>query len=154
MLDLPAARHLLDDELGVHPHLDLGGRVEVERRLQAGDQAAVLGDVVGRPADRRRPLGEHPAGVGVPHERAVAGRARVAPRSAVRLDDEAGAVTGPDSAVRTRIRPQFSQRTTSCGSALRTADSSLPYSSSRQPWHARALSIAAPVLPVWVRIRS
>ena len=35
----------------------------------------------------------------------------------------------PDSAVRTRIRPQFSQRTTSCGSALRTADSSLPYSS-------------------------
>ena len=53
-----------------------------------GDQAAVLGDVVGRPADGRRPLGEHPPGLGVAHERAVAGRARVAPRPAVRLDDE------------------------------------------------------------------
>jgi hypothetical protein len=126
MLDLPAARHLLDDELGVHPHLDLGGRVEVQRRLQAGDQTAVLRDVVRRAADRRGTLGQQPAGLGVPHERAVAGRARVAAGSAVRLDDEPASRHSPDSAVRTRIRPQFSQRTTSCGSAARTAASCEP----------------------------
>ena len=129
VLDLPAARHLLDDELGVHPHLDLGGRVEVERRLQAGDQAAVLGDVVGRAADRRGPLGQQPPGLGVPHQRAVAGRARVAPRPAVRLDDERGRApqqaSGLGGARPGSGRSSRSART-SCGSALRTAASSLP----------------------------
>ena len=110
--------------------------------------------LVARPTDAARSASTRPV-VGVPHQRAVAGRARVAPRPAVRLDDEARltrrpvatwptARHSPDSAVRTRIRPQFSQRSTSCGSALRTAASSLPYSSIRQPWQARWRSGAAP----------
>ena len=94
--------------------------------LQARDQAAVLGDVVGRPPHGRCALGEHAPAVGVAHQRAVPGRTGIAPRPAVRLDDQPPRTHRPDSAVRTRIRPQFSQRTTSCGSALRTADSSLP----------------------------
>ena len=53
VLDLPGALHLLDDELGVHPHGD-PRRAELARGLEPGDQAAVLGDVVGRDADATR----------------------------------------------------------------------------------------------------
>jgi hypothetical protein len=88
VLDLPAARHLLDDQLGVHADLHAGGRIQVQHGLQPRHQAAVLGHVVGGSPDRRGPLGQHPAGVGVPDQRAVAGRPRVAPRPAVRLDDQ------------------------------------------------------------------
>jgi hypothetical protein len=86
VLDLPAAGHLLDDELGVHPHLDLG-RVQLCRGAQAGEKAGVLGDVVGRDTQRLGALGEHLAGVGLAHHRAVAGWSRVAPRSPISLDD-------------------------------------------------------------------
>ncbi len=79
MFDLPAPAHLLDDELGVHPDLDVGVRGEVGRGTQPGDQALVLGDVVGRPADRARPLGQDRTGVGVADERPVPRRARIAP---------------------------------------------------------------------------
>jgi hypothetical protein len=88
VLDLPAARHLLDDQLGVHADLDAGGGVQVEDGLQPGHQPAVLGHVVGGPAYRGGALGEHPSRVGVAHQRAVAGRPGVAPRSAVGLDDQ------------------------------------------------------------------
>ena len=108
VLDLPAARHLLDDQLGVHPDLDLGVRGELGRQLQAADQAAVLRDVVGRHPDRRAVLGDHLAGVGVLEHRAVRRRARVAARAAVGLDHDPlvseGVGHSPDSGVRTRIR--------------------------------------------------
>jgi hypothetical protein len=58
VLDLPAAAHLLDDQLGVHPDLDLG-RLELEGGRQARDQPAVLRDVVGGPPDPGGPLGQH-----------------------------------------------------------------------------------------------
>ncbi len=51
VLDLPAARHLLDDELGVHADVDPGVRVQFAGGAQAGQQAPVLGDVVGGDAD-------------------------------------------------------------------------------------------------------
>ena len=88
VLDLPATRHLLDDELGVHPDLDPGVRRELRRQLEPGDQAGVLRDVVGRHSDRGAVLGDHLTGVGVLEHRAVRCRARVAPRAAVRLDQD------------------------------------------------------------------
>ena len=51
VLDLPAPGHLLDDELGVHPHRDPASAPSSAAAAQPGDQAAVLGDVVGRDAD-------------------------------------------------------------------------------------------------------
>ena len=89
VLDLPAAGHLLDDELGVHPHLELGVRGVLAHELEPGDEAAVLGDVVRGDADGLAALGDHLAGVGVAHEGAVGGRAGVAARAAVGLDDDA-----------------------------------------------------------------
>ena len=47
VLDLVDAGQLLGDELGVVDQLDLG-RAELARALQAEQQPAVLGDVVGR----------------------------------------------------------------------------------------------------------
>jgi hypothetical protein len=87
VFDLPAAGHLLHHELRVHPHLDLG-RAELDRGAQTGEQSRVLGDVVGRDTQRVGPLGEHLAGVGFAHHRAVSGRPGVAPRSPVGLDDD------------------------------------------------------------------
>jgi hypothetical protein len=86
VLDLPGALHLLDDELGVHPHRD-PLRAELAGRGQPGDQAAVLGDVVGGDADRLGPLGQHLAGGRVENHRAVTGGSGIAPRPAVRFDD-------------------------------------------------------------------
>ena len=145
MLHPPAAGHLLDHELRVHPDRDRG-RVELGRGAQPGEQPVVLGHVVGGPPQRRGPLGQHLAGVGVPDHRAVAGRARVAARAAVGLDDQPAAHS-PDSGVRTRMRRQFSQRSTSSGGAAWAARSSAPISSSRQPSHRRCRSIAAPTPP-------
>ena len=90
VLDLPAARHLLDDELGVHPDLDVGVRGELLGQPEPGDQAGVLRDVVGGHADRGAVLGDHLAGVGVLQHRAVRRRAGVAARAAVGLDDDRG----------------------------------------------------------------
>jgi hypothetical protein len=79
VLDLPSARHLLDDQLGVHADLDVGTRCVLGRELETGDEAAVLGDVVGGGADRLAPRGDHLAGVRVAHEGSVGGGSRVAP---------------------------------------------------------------------------
>ena len=62
VLDLPAAGHLLDDELGVQPRLDRRRRVELADRLEPGDQPAVLRDVVARGADVLGDLAQHRAG--------------------------------------------------------------------------------------------
>src|SRR5690606_14562260 len=78
----------------------------VEGQAEAGDQAAVLGDVVGGDADGLGGLGEEPAVGRVAEHGAVAGGAGVAARAAVGLDDVGGhsslstlpggcAVTGP-----------------------------------------------------------
>jgi hypothetical protein len=76
VLDLPAAGHLLDDQLRVHPDRDRRGP-QLTRGRQAGDQALVLGDVVGRDADAIATLRQQGPVLGE-HHGAVAGRARVA----------------------------------------------------------------------------
>ena len=100
----------------VGPWRMLGGE------LEPGDQAAVLGDVVGGDADRLSALGDQLTGVGVLEQRAVRSRARIAAGGTVGLDDH-GPVRScrgqrPDSPVRTRIRLQSSQRITSSEGAL------------------------------------
>ena len=106
VLDLPAPAHLLHDELGIHPHVDLRRRGDLLRGFETGDQSAVLGDVVGGGADRCRAFGEHQ--ITLTHERAVAGRARIAAGAAVGFDHEphrAGSRTHrPLSSVRMRMR--------------------------------------------------
>lgn len=135
VLDLPAAGHLLDDELGVHADPDPGLGVEGVGGPQPGDEAPVLGDVVRGGADVFGGLGQSLAGGRVEDTGAVAGGARVAPGAAVGLDDERTGRTGhrPDSGVRTRIRLQFSQRTTESAGAARTSLISVMLSSRRQP---------------------
>lgn len=132
VLDLPAARHLLDDELGVHADPDRGRRIQRLRGLQPGDQALVLGDVVGRHADVLRRLRQRLPRPGVDHRRAVPRRTRIPPGAAVRLDDELPHYR-PDSDVRTRIRRQFSQRSTVSGEAALTSFTSVMFSSNWQP---------------------
>ena len=134
VLDLPAAGHLLDDQLGVHPHVHHGVRVDVPGGAQPGDQAAVLGDVVGGGAEVLGGLRERLAGVGVADDGPVARGPRVAPGPAVRLHDEP-AHHSPESGVRTRMRRQFSHRTIVSAGAARTSLSSVMFSSSRQPSH-------------------
>ncbi len=115
VLDLPAPGHLLHYELGIHPYRDLN-RAEIGGGLQSSDQAPVLGDVVRLDADGFLALSQHRAGIGVENHRAVAGRPGIAAGAAVRLDDHpkraSSASHSPDSWVRTRIRRQFSQRST------------------------------------------
>ncbi len=73
MLDLPPPGHLLDDQLGVHPDLDLGGP-EVEDCFESRDQPAVFGHVVRSPADGFASLGEHLPVHRIEDQRAVPGR--------------------------------------------------------------------------------
>src|SRR5581483_5367557 len=75
------ARHLLDEELRVRDDLDLVD-AELERLLEAGDEGAVLGHVVGRDPDALAFRREDGAVVGLEDE-AVRGGARVAARAAV-----------------------------------------------------------------------
>jgi len=150
VLHLPAPGHLLDDELRVHAHRDRRG-AELGRRLKSGDQPAVLGDVVRRAPERFAPLGQDLTGGGVEYHRAVARRPGIAARTTVRLDND---VHRPDSAVRTRMRRQFSHRTTASGAATRTALSSLPASSRWHPSQRRCRSMAAPTPPLVARILS
>ena len=58
MLDFPTPRHLLDHQLGVHRHRDLGG-AQVHRILQTAYQTPVFGNVVGGAADRLLGLRKH-----------------------------------------------------------------------------------------------
>ena len=80
VLDLPAPRHLLDDELGVQAHLELGPVGVLAVELEPGDEPAVLRHVVARDADAFPALGDHLAGVGVLQDGAVRRRAGVAAR--------------------------------------------------------------------------
>ena len=153
VLDLPAARHLLDDQLGVHPYLDLGG-ADLERSRQPGDQAAVLRDVVGRPPDAGSPLGEHVTRVRLEDDRAVAGRTGVAPRPAVCLHGHShGRAHSPDSAVRTRIRRHSWRRTSSTAAARYSAFSFCIRSRRHAPQRPRSIG-PAPTPPSAARIFS
>ena len=163
VLDLPGARHLLDHQPGVHPHLERGvGRV-LAVELQPGDQTAVLRDVVGGDADRLAPLGDGLAGGGVLEHGAVRRRAGVAARATVGLDPDRGrgrsigvpaesgaqrailwGVHNPESAVRTRIRWHSSQRITSSDGAAAIARRSAAFMESRQPPHSPRVRAAAP----------
>ena len=124
-----------------------------EAASQAGDQPAVLRDVVRLLAEGLGPLGEHGAGVGVADHGAVAGDPGVAARPAVGLDDEPAAHS-PDSAVRTRMRRHSSQRSTSSSGADRMRWISTGFSSSWQPPQRRWCSAAAPMPPLATRIFS
>ena len=86
VLHLVVAEHLLHQQQRIRPHV-YGARAVALRPLERGDEAAVLGDVVRRDADRFsellderavRPLDAH----------AVAGRPRVAARAAVDVRDD------------------------------------------------------------------
>ena len=121
VLDLPAAGHLLDDELGVHPDLDLGvrgvARAASRRPAISPEYSAtlLLATPIAVPSSAITV-----AGVGVLEHGAVRRRAGVAARAAVGLDDDRGVPAArspsvphrPDSAVRTRIREHSSHRTT------------------------------------------
>ncbi len=78
MLDLPAARHLLDDQFGVHPDLDIGVWRDPHRCLKTSDQPGILGDVVAGPSERLGPLDQHHTRRCITHERTEPGDARVA----------------------------------------------------------------------------
>jgi hypothetical protein len=94
VLDLPAAGHLLDDELGVHADVDGRGGVQLVGGAQACQQAPVLGHVVRRDADVLGPLRQRLAARRVDDDRAVARGPGVAPGPAVGLDDELPHSTG------------------------------------------------------------
>jgi hypothetical protein len=81
VLDAVLAAHLLDHQLRVGHDLD-GGKLQLDRLPQAGDQPAVLGDVVGREPDRLA-LGREDGAVLVLEHEAVGGRTGVAACSAV-----------------------------------------------------------------------
>ena len=149
MLDLPAAGHLLHHQLGVHPHLDLGG-AQFGRLLQSGNQTAVLGDVVGGMPDRLLALGQHRAAVGRPHHRAVSRRARVATGPAVGLDDH---LHWSPPETRNRIAPHSGHRNTSSSAAAEIRASSPRSISIRHAPHRRPCSRPAPG-PPWDRWRS
>src|SRR4051794_38451022 len=150
VLDLPTTGHLLDDQLGVHPHSDLGRRVDLVSGRESRDEPAVLRHIVRGDANGLAPLGEHLAGDGILDDRAVRRPPRVAARAAVGLDEEL-ARHSPESAVRTRIRPHSSQRTTSFDAASRRRLISVLLSSSRQPSQRLCRSAAAPSPPLDAR---
>ena len=153
MLDLPAPGHLLDDQFGVHPDLDVGSRVEPKGTLQAGQQTGILGDVVAREAERFGAFEQHRARRRVADQRPEARHPRVPPRAAVGFDDESsGHAYSPDSGERTRIRRHSSQRMTSSTGAALMRDRSTWLSSNRQPPQRRCFSSAAPIPPAPVRI--
>ena len=91
MLDLPAPRHLLHDQLGIHPHLEFGIRIDRQRPADTLDQAAILCDVVCGDADVPANLGDNLSRCSVDNDRAASGLPRIAPRPAVRLDYEQAA---------------------------------------------------------------
>ena len=78
MLDLPTPRHLLDDELRVHPDLDIGRRVEAKGTFETGEQTGILSDVVAGQPQGFSALQKDRSGVRVAHQRAEAGHPGVA----------------------------------------------------------------------------
>ena len=155
VLDLPAARHLLDDELGVHPDLDLGPGCELLGELAARRSArSTRRRCWSRPRSWCRPrrgprrssaslsTAPYAAGPGLPRD----------PPSASMTTERQPSQTG--LGVRTRIRWHSSQRMTSSAGALRMTASSALSMVSWQPPHSRARSGAAPTPPFCSRSRS
>ena len=77
MLDLPAARHLLDNKFGIHPHRDVSGP-ELGSSCERRDETPVFGHVVGGHPERLFAFRENRRVVGVEHHRPVTGRTGVA----------------------------------------------------------------------------
>jgi hypothetical protein len=86
LLDLVVAAHLLDDQLRVADQIELVG-AQLPRQLDPEQDGPVLGDVVGRLADRLAALGEDLAGW-IGGDGRDRGRPRVATRAAVDVDDD------------------------------------------------------------------
>ena len=88
MLDLPAARHLLHHQFGIHEYLNLGG-IKFPRDPQTFDQAPVLRHVVGGSGAHH--IGDLPEDlllvVGV-HHGAGAGDTGISAGTAVGLDNQ------------------------------------------------------------------
>ena len=78
MLHLPPAAHLLDDELRVQTHLDIGRRVDRPRLAQARDGTSVLGHVVRHGVEVLGQLGEDRPGRRIPDDGAIGSRTGVA----------------------------------------------------------------------------
>ena len=72
VFDLPATRHLLDDEARIHAHLDEGIRVDLLGLTQSGQQAAVFGEIVRGGTQELRCLTQHLAGRSVADDGTVA----------------------------------------------------------------------------------
>ena len=145
VLDLPAAGHLLDDELRVHAHVHGCLRVALEGGLEAGDQPAVLGDVVARDADVDADLAEHRAGSssmttappaampGLPREPPSASTmSRGSQTGLLRAHQDAAALGARDDGV--------------LGRQPRSACRSVPASTMRHPSHVPRRRSAAPAL--------
>jgi hypothetical protein len=97
LLHLPVALHLLDDELRVPDELDIV-RSKLFGQLDAEQQGAVLGDVVGGLPDGRAALGEDLAR-GVRGDGGNGRRSWITPGTAVDVDDNLQARTSsPDFA--------------------------------------------------------
>ena len=105
--------------------------------LQSGDQPAVLRDVVGRGAQVLGNLDQDLTRGPIPDNGSIGGRARIAPRATIGLDDQGPRhhAPRPDSSVLTRMRRHSSHLMTSLGSAARSRSSSCGGSCSRQPPH-------------------
>src|SRR5262249_37477669 len=84
VLDPVLAGHLLHEELRVGDDLDLRD-AQLERLREAGQQGAVLGDVVRRDPDRLALGRQHGSVLGLEDE-AVRGRAGIAPGAAVGVE--------------------------------------------------------------------
>src|SRR6266508_4180359 len=154
VLDLPDALELPHQQQRVGADADAAG-AEVAGALQAGDHRAVLGDVVGGPADPLVDLGDEGA-VRPGQLRADAGGAGVAAGTAVGPDQQLlvgrlRARAGGAHSI-TRMRRQFSQRLISSAGSLRRLASTRPARDTRQPWQVLPTSAAAPT-PSW-RLRS
>ena len=142
VLDLPAPRHLLDDELGVHPDLDLGVRGELaairspairpeySATLLVATPIVVPSSASTSPVLASLSTAPYAAGPGLPRE---------PPSASMRTT----ATHRPDSDVRTRIREHSSQRTTSSEGALAITARSEGLMVIWQPLHRRARSAAA-----------
>src|SRR5438270_9118015 len=104
VLDPKASSHLLHHQLGVEEHLQ-AVRLPLLRRAQTLDQRQVLGPVVGGGADVAAEAAQAQALV-VLDDHSQAGGARIAARGAVGVQPQRLYPI-------TRMRPQFSQRTSS-----------------------------------------
>jgi hypothetical protein len=126
--------------LGRGEHL---GREGVRHRELGADALEAVGDVAG-------------AG-GLQHRAGQAelrrGHVGLALVPDVRAGSSGAGAHSPDSAVRTRMRPHSSQRSTSSGAVVAYSRSSFAFTSSWQPVQRRWTSAAAPTPPLLVAIR-